>query len=101
MNHFYELDDVRIDKDGKIFRTLDIERMAGQRAISDIVDPKMGEVLVKAGRRITRAAVKKVKRTLISMRSKLFPEKILAGKVIAVQSLMSPLVRSLPMPTLK
>ena len=60
LDHFYSLDNVRVDKDGKIFRTLEIERMAGQRAISDIVDPKSGETLVRAGRRITRAAVKKV-----------------------------------------
>src|SRR5262249_54007744 len=40
--------------------TINIEQMAGQRALSDIVDPKSGEVIVKAGRRITRAAVKKV-----------------------------------------
>ena len=31
------------------------------RAMSDIIDPKSGEAIVKAGRRITRAAVKKVK----------------------------------------
>jgi DNA-directed RNA polymerase subunit beta len=60
LEHFYSLDTVRVDKGGKIFRTLEIERMAGQRAISDIIDPKSGEVLVKAGRRITRASVKKV-----------------------------------------
>ncbi|MGE3759163.1 MAG: DNA-directed RNA polymerase subunit beta, partial [Pseudobdellovibrionaceae bacterium] len=46
---------------GKFYRGLDIERMSGQRALVDIVDPKSGEVFVKAGRRITRAVVKKVK----------------------------------------
>ena len=39
--------------------SLDIERLQGQRAISDIADPKTGEVFVKAGRRITRAVVKR------------------------------------------
>src|SRR5580692_12204273 len=61
LEQFYHLDFVRIKKDGKVFRSIDIERMAGQRALSDIVDPKSGEAIVKAGRRITRAAVKKVK----------------------------------------
>lgn len=61
LTQFYHLDFVRIKKDGKVFRSIDIERMAGQRALSDIVDPKSGEAIVKAGRRITRAAVKKVK----------------------------------------
>ncbi len=35
-------------------RDLDIEKLSGQRAVSDIVDPKSGEAIVKAGRRITR-----------------------------------------------
>ncbi|MEM7738871.1 MAG: DNA-directed RNA polymerase subunit beta, partial [Deinococcota bacterium] len=63
------------------FRTLDIERMAGQRAISDIVDPKSGETLVRAGRRITRAAVKKVKN--LDLNEIEVSREDLAGKVIA------------------
>ncbi len=61
LEYFYNLDNVKMKKDGKLYRTLDIEKMAGQRALSDIVDPKSGEVLIKAGRRITRASIKKVK----------------------------------------
>src|SRR5580704_14713176 len=60
LEQFYHLDFVRIKKDGKYMRTINIDQMAGQRALSDIVDPKSGEVIVKAGRRITRAAAKKV-----------------------------------------
>jgi DNA-directed RNA polymerase subunit beta len=61
LEQFYDIDEV-YQKGGKqLFRKLDIERMAGQRAVSDIVDPKSGEVLVKAGRRVTRAIVKKMK----------------------------------------
>ncbi|MCE3009027.1 MAG: DNA-directed RNA polymerase subunit beta [Proteobacteria bacterium] len=60
LEYFYDLDEVTV-KGKKLFRKLDIERMSGQRAIVDIVDPKSGEALVKAGRRITRAVVKKVK----------------------------------------
>lgn len=60
LEHFYDLDEITI-KGGKIFRKLDIERMSGQRAIADIVDPKSGEAIIKTGRRITRAIVKKIK----------------------------------------
>ncbi|MGE0633679.1 MAG: DNA-directed RNA polymerase subunit beta, partial [Pseudobdellovibrionaceae bacterium] len=60
LEFFYDLDEVLV-KGGKFYRGLDIERMSGQRALVDIVDPKSGEVFVKAGRRITRAVVKKVK----------------------------------------
>lgn len=38
---FYDLVKVRRDKGGKYLRGLDIEKMAGQRALSDIVDPKL------------------------------------------------------------
>ena len=39
--------------------------MAGQRAVSDIVNPKDGSIVVKAGRRITRAVVRKVEEAKI------------------------------------
>lgn len=60
LEYFYDLDEIFV-KGKQLFRKLDIERMSGQRAIADIVDPSTGEALVKAGRRITRAIVKKVK----------------------------------------
>jgi len=60
LEYFYDLDEIFV-KGKQLFRRLDIDRMSGQRAIADIIDPKTGEALVKAGRRITRAIVKKVK----------------------------------------
>lgn len=80
LEYFYDLDEVYV-KGGKLFRKLDIERMSGQRALTDIVDPKSGEALVKAGRRITRAIVKKIKDLDITELDVL-PED-LEGKVLA------------------
>lgn len=60
LEYFYDLDTVSIEKGGKFYRSIDIERMVGQRSLVDIVDPESGEALVKAGRRITRAVAKKV-----------------------------------------
>ncbi len=60
LKFFYHIDTVRVSKDGRFLRDLDIEKLAGQRAISDINDPKTKENIVKAGRRITRAVVKRV-----------------------------------------
>lgn len=57
---YYDLDEVYA-RGGKLYRTLDIDRMSGQRALTDIIDPKTGEAIVRAGRRITRAIVKKIK----------------------------------------
>lgn len=81
LEYFYHLDKVTVQKDGRFFRSIEIDRMAGQRALSDIVDPKSGEVLVKAGRRITRAAVKKVKS--LDLKEIEVSREDLDGKVIA------------------
>ena len=80
LEYFYDLDEVTI-RGSKLFRKLDIERMSGQRAIVDIFDPKTGEALVKAGRRITRAVVKKVQQLGLT-EIEVTPED-LAGKVLA------------------
>jgi DNA-directed RNA polymerase subunit beta len=80
LEYFYDLDKVKSRK-GKLFREIDIDRMAGQRAIVDIVDPKTAEVLVKQGRRITRAVVKRVKQ--IDLREVEVSPEDLEGKVIA------------------
>ena len=79
LEYFYDLDKVVVRK-GKMYRELDIDRMAGQRALSDIVDPKSGEVLVKEGRRITRAVVKRVKE--IGVKEVEVTAENLEGKVI-------------------
>jgi len=80
LEYFYDLDKVIVKK-GKYMREIDIDRMAGQRALVDIVDPKSGEVLVKQGRRITRAVVKRVKQ--IELKEVEVSHDDLEGKVIA------------------
>ncbi len=60
MNSFYDFDLIRLEN-GKFYRKLYIDRMAGNKALHDIADPDSGEVYVRAGRRITRAVVKKIK----------------------------------------
>ena len=59
LEYFYDLSVVSVQPNGKIFRPIDIEKMAGQRVSVDIKDEK-GNVCVKAGRRITRLVIKKV-----------------------------------------
>jgi DNA-directed RNA polymerase subunit beta len=80
--YFYNIDEVHVGSGNKLMRDIDIEKMAGQRAISDIVDPKTGEEYVKAGRRITRAAVKKVVSAGIKQLE--VSREDLSGKVVAV-----------------
>ena len=61
LEYYYNLDLVTVNpKTRKIYRDLDIKNMVGQRSITNIIDPKNKEVLLKAGRRVTRAVVQKV-----------------------------------------
>jgi DNA-directed RNA polymerase subunit beta len=71
----------KLAPNGEYLRPFDVEKVAGQRAIVDIVDPKSGEAIVRAGRRITRAAVRKVKELGIN-ELKLTAEDLM-GKVVA------------------
>ncbi len=80
LDYYYDLDHVLVKK-GKIYRQIDIDKMTGQRALADIADPKSGEVLVKAGRRITRAVAKRVKE--IGVTEIELSREDLIGKVIA------------------
>jgi DNA-directed RNA polymerase subunit beta len=81
LEYFYDLDVVTFTKDGKFRRSLNIEKMAGQRALVDIVDPKTDESLVKKGRRITRAAVKKIQK--LNLKDIEISIDDLEGKVVA------------------
>ena len=64
LDYFYPIDLIYRKKD-QFYKKLDIEKLQGQKALSDIVNPKTKEVLIKAGRRITRATVRKVQEAKI------------------------------------
>ena len=81
LEYYHDIDAVKVGKNGEYFRQFDVDKVAGQRAIVDIADPKTGESIIRAGRRITRAAVRKVKElgiTEISLNAE-----DLVGKVVA------------------
>ena len=59
LNLFYILDEIHIRK-GKFFCPFDVAKVAGQKCLIDIVDPKTKKVVVKAGRRITRFLIKQL-----------------------------------------
>ncbi len=60
LNDFYPSEDVTIE--GKeIYRTFSPEYITGQIATLDITDPETGDVIVRKGRKIMKAAVRKMK----------------------------------------
>ena len=56
---FYNAVRVTVEKNGRVFSELKIDQMIGQKLIADIKNNK-GEVIVQAGRRVTRAVAKLV-----------------------------------------
>ncbi len=60
LKFFYNIDCVNVLRNGKIFIDLDIDRIIGQRILADIKDAN-NKVLVRAGRRVTRAVARQVK----------------------------------------
>ena len=84
LDFFYSKETVFIDKEGpepKIWRGIDYDLLTGQRAAGDIIDPETNEVLVKKGRKISRAHIKRMKNSGI----KRLPMDVeeLSGKVAA------------------
>ncbi|MCX4239145.1 DNA-directed RNA polymerase subunit beta [Paraliomyxa miuraensis] len=70
LDYFYEKETITIedgepDEDGviqpKLFRSVDYDLLPQQRAPHDIKDPETGQVLVRKGRKISRAHIKKMK----------------------------------------
>jgi DNA-directed RNA polymerase subunit beta len=58
--HFYREESIILDKDGKLYKAVNLDILSGQRAEEDIVDPKTREVIVKKNRKFTKAVIKKI-----------------------------------------
>ena len=58
--YFYKVEKLVFEKDGKLFKSVDLEILSGQRAEEDIVDPKSGETIVKKNRKFTKSIIKKI-----------------------------------------
>ena len=59
LDYYYQKEWIRV-KDGKLEKRLNYEILRGQRALSDLVDPASGKVLVKRGRRISVGAIRQM-----------------------------------------
>ncbi len=81
LNRFYDVDTVKLKKNDMASRSLNVEKMQGHRAIVDIINPKTKEVIVKQGRRITRAVVRKIQE--VNLKEIEISDEQLLGKVIA------------------
>ncbi len=57
---FYRVETLIFEKDGKFYKGVDLDLLAGQRAEEDITDPRSGEMIVKKNRKFTKAVIKKI-----------------------------------------
>src|SRR5512138_2802794 len=59
LNYYYKSEEIILDGD-KVLKIADPELLANQKATVDIINPQTGEVLVKANRKFTKAAIRKM-----------------------------------------
>lgn len=77
---FYECETI-ISREGQFYRKVDLDRLRGQRASSDIMDPKNpNNTLVKRNRKITALHIKQLKAAGVEELH--FPQEELIGKII-------------------
>ncbi len=80
LKEYYQTETIFLEGD-QIFKQIDRELILNQKASFDIIDPETGEVLVKEGRKITRATIRKFQQAGIDRIPITRDE--LAGKVLA------------------
>jgi DNA-directed RNA polymerase subunit beta len=81
LKEFYKLETITFEKDGTYSRKLDFNLLVGTRANADITEPKTGKVIVKKGKKYTKASVKKMEESgLVALSAEL--EEVV-GKVLA------------------
>ena len=59
LNYYYKSEEIILDGE-QVFKVADPELLANQKATVDILNPQTGEVLVKANRKFTKAAIRKM-----------------------------------------
>jgi DNA-directed RNA polymerase subunit beta len=81
LNEFYQMEKVKFNKDGTYSRELDLNLMIGTRAQLDILEPKTAKLILKKGKKYTKASIKKMEESGITCLAAELDEVV--GKVIA------------------
>ncbi|MDY0190655.1 MAG: DNA-directed RNA polymerase subunit beta [Desulfuromonas sp.] len=79
LKYFYDVEEIQIGADG-CTKTVNLDLLAGQRSVLDVVAPD-GEVLVKANRKFTKAAIRKIADS--GMETIRVDDSELIGKIVA------------------
>ncbi|MCY1012130.1 DNA-directed RNA polymerase subunit beta [Nannocystis pusilla] len=81
LDFFYDKETINIEEGGVLTRAIDFDLLAGQRASHDIRDPETGEVIVRKGRKFTKANIKRMRQS--GIRTLPMDAESLVGKVSA------------------
>ncbi len=79
LKYYYDIETLQINADG-YSKTVNLDLLAGQRTVLDVVAPN-GDVLVKANRKFTKAAVRKISES--GLETIAIDESEVLGKVVA------------------
>lgn len=60
INYFYKSEEIKVGENGSMTKLVDAELLSNQKATADIVDPATAEVILKANRKFTKAAIRKM-----------------------------------------
>ena len=66
LDMYYDKEVIHLKEDGSITREVDYDLISGQRATQNIRDPESGEILVKKGKKLNKANIKKMRSAGIS-----------------------------------
>jgi DNA-directed RNA polymerase subunit beta len=66
LDTYYDKEVIHLKEDGSITREVDYDLISGQRATQNIRDPESGEILVKKGKKLNKANIKKMRSSGIS-----------------------------------
>ncbi|MGM0574933.1 MAG: DNA-directed RNA polymerase subunit beta [Myxococcota bacterium] len=61
LQDFYHTQTIRLGEDGRVFRKIDYDLMQGQKVAADITHPETGAVVVKKGKKLGRANIRRLK----------------------------------------
>ncbi len=81
LQEFYATELIRLESDGRIFRQINYELIQGQKVSEDILHPETGEVVVRKGKKLGRANIRRMKEAGVN-EIEITPED-LVGKVFA------------------
>jgi len=61
LNFFYDIEKIKVTKEGDFSRQINPDSLKGQRATQDILDPKTGDIICKKSRRFTSLVIEQLK----------------------------------------